>query len=155
MEPDLDLRAELLPPPVSRERLDELCREIERIAELVLAGAESADAEISAFNATTGHTYSASDFAEYDGSQNLISFATTAARPPRAPVAGLTRDELVGIVRKLLAGDAESDHWLRLLEAHVPHPRVSDLIFHPPSGPRDPSAERIVDEALAYRPIAL
>ncbi|MFH8803983.1 hypothetical protein ACH4F6_31070 [Streptomyces sp. NPDC017936] len=51
--------------------------------------------------------------------------------------------------------DPESDCCLRLLEANVSHPRVSDLVFHPSEAPADVSAERIVDEALTYRPIAL
>jgi hypothetical protein len=41
------------------------------------------------------------------------------------------------------------------LEANVPHPRVSDLIFHPPAELQDASAEQIVSEAFKYRPITL
>ncbi|MDH6279827.1 hypothetical protein M2280_001036 [Prescottella agglutinans] len=151
----MDLRAQLLPPPVSRQRLDELCREISRIAELVLCGSESAGREITAFNARTGHDYAAHDFAEYGGSRTLAEFALEAARPARPRIADITTDELVEIVRRLLTGDPESDYYLRLLEANVSHPRVSDLIFYPPTELGDASAEQIVDEALAYRPIAL
>jgi hypothetical protein len=101
----VDLRAELPPPQVSEQRLDEPCREISRIAE------------------------------------------------PR--IVDITTDELVEIVRRVLAGDPESDYYLRLLEANVSHPRVSDVIFYPPAELRDASAEQIVDEILGYRPIAL
>ncbi|MEU6655724.1 hypothetical protein ABZ904_41775 [Streptomyces sp. NPDC046900] len=59
------------------------------------------------------------------------------------------------IVRRLLAGDPESRYFLRFLEANVSHPRVSDLIFHPPAKLPDASADQIVDEALRHRPIAL
>ncbi len=151
----VDLRAELVPPLVSRQRLDELCREIQRIADLVVCGAESTDEEIRAFNARTGHDYSAVDFAEYGGSRSLVEFALEAARPARPRIADITTDELVEIVRRLLAGAPESDYYLRLLKANVSHPRVSDLIFHPPAELRDASAQQIVDEALGYRPIAL
>ncbi|MFE0462783.1 hypothetical protein ACFW1A_26370 [Kitasatospora sp. NPDC058965] len=151
----MDLRAELMPPPVSRQRLDELGAEIVRIADLVVCGAGTRDEEIAAFNARTGHDYGALDFAEYDGGRDLVEFALEAARPARPRVADVTADELVEIVRKILAGDPESDFYLRLLEANVTHPRVGDLIFRPPAGLRDASAERIVDEALRYRPIAL
>ncbi|MFJ9523660.1 hypothetical protein ACIRPK_36205 [Kitasatospora sp. NPDC101801] len=151
----MDLRAELLPPSVSRQRLDELSREIERIAEVVLVGDESVDDEIKAFNAKTGHDYVALNFAEYDSSRSLGEFALEAARPARPRIADVTTDELVEVVRRILAGDPECDYYLRLLEANVPHPRVSDLIFHPPVELRDGSAEQIVDEALSYRPIAL
>ncbi|MFE0460397.1 hypothetical protein ACFW1A_14235 [Kitasatospora sp. NPDC058965] len=140
---------------MSQQRQDELSREIVRIADLVLRGAENADEEIAAFNARTGHDYVALDFAEYDASRDVAEFALEAARPARPRIADVTTDELVEIVRRILAGDPESDYYLRLLEANVTHPRVSDLIFHPPAGLRDASAEQIVDEALRYRPIAL
>jgi hypothetical protein len=72
---------------------------------------------------------------------------------PRVP--GITRDELAEIVRRLQAADPETDYYLRLLEANVAHPGVSDLIYHPPAELRQASAEQIVDTALSYRPIAL
>ncbi|MFB7056952.1 hypothetical protein ACFCXT_28020 [Streptomyces vinaceus] len=151
----MDLRPELLPPPVSKQRLDELRAEVEQIAELLVARPEVVGEAIEAFNAMTGHEYVALDFAEYDGSRSLEEFAREAARPGRPVVADITRDELVEIVRRLMTASEESDHYLRLLEANVSHPRVSDLIFHPSSILQDPSAEQIVDEALNYRPIAL
>ncbi|KPI31507.1 hypothetical protein OV450_7160 [Actinobacteria bacterium OV450] len=151
----VDLRPELLPPPVSRQRLDELCAEVERIADLLETRREAAGEAITAFNAVTAHDYEALDFAEYDGSRSLEEFAREAARPARPVVSDITRDELVEIVRRLLLADPESDHYLRLLEANVSHPRVSDLVFHPSYNLRGASAEQIVDEALTYRPIAL
>ncbi|MFJ4007533.1 hypothetical protein ACIPWL_29340 [Streptomyces sp. NPDC090023] len=151
----MHLRPELTPPPVSRQRLDELCAEVERIADLLDARPEAAGEAITAFNTTTGHHYHALDFAEYGGSRSLENFAREAARPARPVVTDITRDELVEIVRRLLTADPESDYFLRLLEANVSHPRVSDLVFHPSDDLKDASAERIVDEALKYRPIAL
>ncbi|WP_330462085.1 hypothetical protein OIB37_35055 [Streptomyces sp. NBC_00820] len=151
----MDLRPELLPPPVSRQRLDELCVEVKRIADLMEAGAEMADEAIAAFNAMTGHDYVALDFAEHDGSRSLEEFAREAARPARPVVADITRDELVEIVRRLLMAASESDYYLRLLEANVSHPRVGDLVFHPSDNLQGASAEQMVDEALKYRPIVL
>jgi hypothetical protein len=151
----VDLRPELLPPPVSRQRLDELSCEIDRIAALVADRSGDADDAIRAFNAMTGHDYEAFDFIEYYGRSNVEEFAREAARSACLPVAGITRDELVEIVRRVLVASPESDYYLRLLEANVPHPGVSGLIFHPPEDLQDASAEEIVDEALKYRPIAL
>lgn len=148
-------RAELLPPPVSRQRLEELCAEVERIAGLLEAGAEVAGEAIAAFNAMTGHEYGALDFAEYDGSGSLEEFAREAARPARPRVADITRDELVEIVRRLLMAAPDSSYYLRILETNVAHPGVSDLVFHPSDNSQDASAEQIVDEALQYRPIVL
>ncbi|MGW2781257.1 hypothetical protein ACWC3X_08420 [Streptomyces populi] len=151
----MDLRLKLLPPPVSRQWLDELCAEVERIADLLEARPEAAGEAIAAFNAMTGHDYVALDFAEYYGSRSLEEFGREAARPARPMVADIARDELVEIVRRLLKADPESDCYLRLLEANVSHPRVSDLVFHRLDNLRAASAEQIVDEALKYRPIAL
>ncbi|MFJ4192238.1 hypothetical protein [Kitasatospora sp. NPDC089509] len=151
----VDLRVELRPPSVSQQQLAGLSHEILRIADPVLCGSENTHAEITAFNARTGHDYAVLDFTEYDGSRDLADFALEAARPARPRIADVTTDELVEIVRRILAGDPETDYYLRLLEANVTDPRVSDLIFHPPAGLRDASAEQIVAEALRYRPIAL
>lgn len=140
---------------MSRQRLDELCAEVERIADLLEARPEAASEAIAAFNATTGHDYEPLAFAEYYGSRSLEEFAREAARPARPVVADITRDELVEIVRRLLMAAPESDYYLRLLEANVSHPRVSDLLFHPADALKDASAEQIIDEALKYRPIAL
>ena len=70
------------------------------------------------------------------------------------------RDELVGLVRLIQAGDgseAEIDAALGLLARRVPRPRVSGLIFWPQHEgfDRDLTAEEIVAAALAYRPFAL
>ncbi|MFD0276083.1 hypothetical protein ACFVHB_19540 [Kitasatospora sp. NPDC127111] len=152
---DVELRAELSPPPVSPARLDDLCREIDRIAELVLTGAQEAPAAIAAFNAATGHAYRAPDFAEYDGSRSREDFAREAARPSWPRVPGITRAELAEIVRRILAVDPECGFYLRLLEANVPNPAVSDLLFRPPAALADATVEQLVDAALRHRPIAL
>uniref|UniRef100_A0AAU2VG66 Uncharacterized protein n=1 Tax=Streptomyces sp. NBC_00003 TaxID=2903608 RepID=A0AAU2VG66_9ACTN len=151
----MDLRPELLPPPVSRQRLDELCSEIERIADLLASSPEAADEAIAAFNVRTGHDYEALDFAEYDGSRSREEFAREAARLAHPVLADVSRDELVEIVRRVLMASPESGYYLRLLEANVSHPRVGDLLFHPSDALEDASAEQIVDEALKYRPFVL
>ncbi|MFD3842934.1 hypothetical protein ACFWWC_42965 [Streptomyces sp. NPDC058642] len=151
----VDLRAELLPPPVSRQRLHALCADVERIAGLLEAGAEAAGEAIAAFNATTGHDYQVLDFAEYAGCRSAEEFAREAARPARPRVADVTRDELVEIVRRALMATPDSSYYLRFLEANMAHPGMSDLVFHPSDNLHDASAEQIVDEALQYRPIAL
>ncbi|GAA4839845.1 hypothetical protein GCM10023235_14090 [Kitasatospora terrestris] len=144
-----------MPPLVSRARLDEVCGDILRIADLVRLRDAGADQEIRAFNARTGHDCSALDFVEYEGSRDLAAFALEVARPAWPRVADISTDELVEIVRRILDGDPETDYYLRLLGANVVHPRGGGLIFHPPAGLRGASAELIVAEALGYRPFAL
>jgi hypothetical protein len=46
------------------------------------------------------------------------------------------------------SSDYEVDEAVRSLQAAVPHPRVTDLVFH---DDRDLTAEQVVDEVLAYR----
>lgn len=152
----MDLRAELLPPPVSPERLAEVAREIERIEDLAGSGGPTEEA-VAAFNERTGHDYLLSDFVRYDASRDLEEFAREAARPARPRVADITREELVEIVRRVDADPAgeDTDYYLRLFDCNTPHPRACDLLFHPPAGLEDAPPERIVDAALAYRPIAL
>ncbi|MER6003844.1 bacteriocin immunity protein [Nonomuraea angiospora] len=152
----MELRPELLPPPVSQERQEQLGSEIDRIAELIETGRliEAREA-VAAFNRQTGHSYEPSDFAAYWESQDLEEPARDAARPERPKVSDITREELAEIVRRIMEVDPDSDYYLRLLEANVLHPRVSNLIFWPPEELQDATAEEIVEAALSYRPIAL
>ncbi|MEU4094405.1 bacteriocin immunity protein [Streptomyces sp. NPDC026673] len=152
----MDLRPELLPPPVDPERLTQVAREIERIADLAGSGGPAEEA-VAAFNERTGHTYLPSDFAWYHASRGLEEFAREAARPARPRVADVTREELVEIVRRITADPAgeDADYYLLLFDCNTLHPRACDLIFRPPAGLEDASPGRIVDAALAYRPIAL
>ncbi|MEQ4725362.1 bacteriocin immunity protein [Nonomuraea sp. B19D2] len=87
--------------------------------------------------------------------QDLEELARDAARPERPKVSDITREELAEIVRRIMEANPDSDYYLRLLEANVLHPRVSDLIFWPPEELQDATAEEIVEAALRYRPIAL
>jgi hypothetical protein len=66
-----------------------------------------------------------------------------------------SREELIHIVQQLIDAtlpEEEEDRLLEELKASVLHPRVSNLIYY-----SDPqlTAEEVVDQALAYRPIEL
>ncbi|MFD5390589.1 hypothetical protein ACFWMG_37845 [Streptomyces sp. NPDC127074] len=152
----MDLRSELVAPAVPTARLEEISREIERISELARRG-ERAGAEdaVKAFNDKTGHRYALLDFVDYGGWRSLEDFAREAARPAWPKVPDITRDELVELVRRILTADPEADYYTRLLEVNVPHPRVIDMIFHPPAELLNASAEDIVDAALRYRAIVV
>ncbi|MBC6461151.1 hypothetical protein, partial [Actinomadura sp. HBU206391] len=128
----MELRPELLPPPVSPRRLAEVSHEIERISRL-LDDREAAEAAIAAFNETTGHAYDASAFADYWRARSLEDFATEASRPAYPRVPDITRDELVEIVRRIQAADPDMGYFLLLLEVNVTYPAVSDLIYWPPA----------------------
>lgn len=71
----------------------------------------------------------------------------------------MTRAEAASLVQRIMeadyASDDEADSWLNRLDRALACPTgyVSDLIFWPPE--RELSADEVVDQALAYRPIAL
>lgn len=70
---------------------------------------------------------------------------------------GLTRTELIALVEQISTPGPDDDELaelLELLEANVPHPTPSELIFYGPGG-REMSAAEVVDTALAYKPIIL
>ncbi|MDA3647538.1 hypothetical protein LZ318_34290 [Saccharopolyspora indica] len=67
----------------------------------------------------------------------------------------LDREELVQIVRRLQEAEGserEQERLLEVLQANVPDPHVSDLIYWPMS---TLAPEEIVDRALAYKPFTL
>ncbi|MFD7230756.1 e9imm peptide [Streptomyces sp. NPDC059881] len=69
----------------------------------------------------------------------------------------MSRDEAIPLVQRLMSADtadeAEADAMLAALERGLGCPHISDYTFWD----SDPelSAEKIVDRALAYKPIAL
>ncbi|HEY9327271.1 MAG TPA: e9imm peptide [Streptomyces sp.] len=71
----------------------------------------------------------------------------------------MSRAEAVALVQRIMDADhvseEEANGWLDMLDRALACPtgHVSDLIFWP--GKRDLSAAEVVDQALAYRPIAL
>jgi len=152
----VDLRPELLPPTVGQGRIDEISAEITRVADLVHQGLRSdAETAVAVFNANAGHDYGIGDFLEYDGARSLEEFAREAARPAWPRVRDVMRSELIEIVRRVQAGDPDSDYFLLLLRANTPHPHITNLIFYPPAELADADAAAIVDAALAYHAIAL
>jgi hypothetical protein len=73
--------------------------------------------------------------------------------------AEMSRAEAVALVQRIMdadcASEEEVDRWLDILDRALACPtgHVSGLIFWPPE--RELSADEVVDQALAYRPIAL
>lgn len=69
----------------------------------------------------------------------------------------MSRDEAVVLVRRIMdcdyANDAQLVEWFESLRRDLGCPHISDLIFWPEGG--EASAEGVVAQALAYRPIAL
>jgi len=148
------MRAEFRIPDVDRERLVDLACRIDLISDMLEAG-EDASGHITAFNQLTGHGYGPDWFVHYWESRDVQDAAMEAALPPPARIADITRAELVWLVRQIQRADDHTGYYLRLFEANVTDPNATDLIFWPPPGFENASAEQIVDKALSYCPIAL
>ncbi|MFH8769943.1 hypothetical protein [Streptomyces sp. NPDC017958] len=155
----MELRRELLPPPVPADRPAEPGEEIDRIERLLCEDAEAGRRAVDAFNAATGCAYEPSAFLCRSASRDLEEFAPEAARPAGPRVPDITREELTEIVRRILAGcvsgNPDTDYYLSVLQTNVAHPRAADLLLHPPAHLREAPPERIVEALQAYRPIAL
>ncbi|MCU7820901.1 hypothetical protein [Kitasatospora sp. DSM 101779] len=148
----MDLRADLLPPPVPAERLAELAAVVAAIADLVLTGGPAAaQPAVDAFNRGTGHGCTVADFAACDGGRGADALTREAARPA---VRGTSRAEAAELVRRVWVAGPDTDWYLRVLRTALPHPHLLDLLFHSPAR-HAAAAEDVVDTALAYRPIAL
>ncbi|MDX3379573.1 e9imm peptide [Streptomyces sp. ME02-6991-2A] len=69
----------------------------------------------------------------------------------------MSREEALLLVQRLLnaddVGEAEGDEIVEALERGLACPHISDYIYW--DADPEPNAERIVDRALAYKPIAL
>jgi hypothetical protein len=157
----VDLRPELLPAPVAPERIAQLAAAITRIADLLDRGEPCSDV-ITAFNADTGGEYTPHDFHVYDEWGSAETFAHLAARPRYPRVPDITREELVEIARRIMAGpgpqagDPDADWYTLLFDTNITRPGASALIFDPPAGlGPDPTPQQIVATALDYRPTAL
>ncbi|MBW3595988.1 MAG: bacteriocin immunity protein [Planctomycetes bacterium] len=64
----------------------------------------------------------------------------------------LSREELVEAVRRIMEVEGEEgelEELLDVVQANVPHPAVTDLIYWPPEG-KDVTPEEVVERALAH-----
>ncbi|AWB44915.1 hypothetical protein DCC85_12255 [Paenibacillus sp. CAA11] len=129
-----------------------LKREIEHIETLLEEG-QGAEEEIQAFNELTGRTYDAYIFSHYWSAISLEDLIEEACQGEPTRIPDITREELVEIARRLQ--DEELSHgdtkfYMQLLEANVPMPEVSDLIYW-----EDLEPEQIIERAMAYESIRL
>ncbi|WP_334075959.1 MULTISPECIES: hypothetical protein [Paenibacillus] len=129
-----------------------LKQEIEQI-EAILDEGKDAGKEMAAFNEATGRNYDVYVFANYWRSMSLEDLVEEACSPEPRRVPDITREELVEIVRRLQDSEishGESMFCLQLLEANVPMPGVSDLVYW-----EDLEPEEIIERAMSYEPIRL
>ena len=149
----MELRDALVRRPVTPEQRVAVGEAILWIEELVDCG-DDATTAVETLNETTGHSFGLDDFRFHCGAPDRQALIERACASPPVRLPDVTRDELVEIVRHILA-DPTDDWYIEAFERNTVMPGVSGLIFYPPPELRDATAEEIVDAALAYRPIAL
>lgn len=76
------------------------------------------------------------------------------------PEGWMSRDELIDLVRRIMAAEGESqeeaDDLVDLFADNVPHPEAEDLIFYPEKHfGREPTPGEVVYRALSYKPLQL
>jgi hypothetical protein len=160
----MELRPELIPVSITDARRDAVRDRIRRIESALDAG-ENTDGLIREFNEFTGREYSEDMFRNYWRSIDLEDFVRQAARPRPIPVPGVTRAELVEVVRRAMPqnGDPDYEAYMEIFDANVPLPCASGLIFWPSDyepgtntwgggrqmGEYDPTPEQIIEWALS------
>ncbi|MGI5238612.1 hypothetical protein [Dactylosporangium sp. CA-139066] len=149
----MELRDALVRRPVMPERRAAIAEAILRIEELVDRGGD-ATAAVETLNEMTGHSFGLDEFRYHREAPDPEALIEWACAPPPVRLPDVARDELVEIVRRILA-DPTNDWYIEAFERNTVMPGASGLIFHPPAELRAATAEEIVDAALAHRPIAL
>lgn len=161
----MDLRPELMPPV-----LDEVL--VARLAQLAAAidGARPGEweDELLEFNRLAGTDIPFAHFQGIYGGEDHADWVRRVLNRERVrPVSGVTREELVEVVRRCLPQSGywdQRDAWMAILDANVPRPRASNLLFYPPDydestntwgggrrmGEYNPTPDQIVDWALGF-----
>jgi hypothetical protein len=98
----MELRDALRRRPVTHDRQVAIGEAILRIEELV-DGGDDATAAIARLNEMTGHAFGPDDFHYHCGVSDREQLVEWACAPPSVRLPDVTRDELVEIVRRVLA----------------------------------------------------
>jgi hypothetical protein len=149
----VELRDALRHRPVTPERRLAIAEAVLQIEQLVDRG-EDVTVAIETLNEMTGHSFGPDDFHYHCGAPDREELVEQACAPPPVRLPDVTRNELVEIVRRILA-DPTDDWYIAAFESNTEMPGASGLIFYPPPELGNATAEEIVDAALAHRPIAL
>ena len=160
----MELRPELMPPALDEALVARLARLADR-----LDGARpgQCDGELAEFNRLAGTDIPLADFQGIYGGEDHEDWVRRVLYAQRIkPVPGVTRAELVEVVRRAMPQNEVFDQheaYMAVFDANVPLEGASNLIFYPPDydpatntwggggpmGEYDPTPEQIVEWALA------
>lgn len=160
----LELRPELQPPVLDQDTVHHLATLAAQIDGAHPGQWEDALAE---FNSLAETTLTFADFQGiYGGEEHATWVRRILIRQRVRAVPGVTHHELVEIARRAMPahGDRQSEAFMAILDANVPRPAASNLIFYAPDydvatntwgggrpmGEYDPTPEQVVDWALSH-----
>lgn len=158
----MELRPELQPKPVD-ERLARTLADL--AAQLDGARPGEGDEWLEEFHRLAGTSIPLDQFQGIYGAEEHIDWVRRLLGEQTAqPVAGVTREELIEVVRRAMPqnGHCDAEAYMAVFDANVPRQDASSLIFFPPDfdaasntwgggrmiGEYDPTPEQIVDWAL-------
>jgi len=163
----MELRPELMPPVLDEELIARLAR---LAASIDGARPGEWEDELAEFNRLAGTDIPFSHFQGiYGGEDHADWVRRVLYHETIRPAPGVTRDELIEVVRRCLPQNGYWDllrAYMAILDANVPRQRASNLLFYPPDydcatntwgggrpmGEYDPTPEQIVDWALERDP---
>jgi hypothetical protein len=129
------IRAALLPKPLDPQTVMRLAGLADRIVEMHNAGRDPA-ALIATYNAATGQQTGVSDFTAAWRGEGTETFVERTLRAPPRRRPDVTDDDLWEVIAHVVGPCIEEGrmselaYWLAFLDCHLPHPAISDLIFH-------------------------
>lgn len=128
----MEIRHDLMPPVLD----ESLVSRLTKLAEEIDCGQpEQAQSQLTEFNREAMTALEFIDFQGIYGGQTHDTWVRKVlAKPYERRVVGVTKQELVELVRRVMEGDGadhEVEFWLSMLEINIPNERISDLIFWP------------------------
>jgi hypothetical protein len=147
----MELRPELMPPALDKALITRLARLADRLDG---AAPGQCDDEILEFNQLAGTTIPLVEFQGiYGGEDHEDWVRRVLYQLSLAPIADISRLEMVEIVSRVMACGEDHDFYLELFLINCMHPSGSDLIFWPNLVPqlpqdREPTAEEIAELAI-------
>ena len=129
---DMDLRKELLPPPLD----ESLVRQLAELAEQLdgcRSDRQNCRELLRQFHQLTGLSLTLRDF-HFSGAISADSFVREMVTAPPQRDKEITDDELLEIIRRIIEADGSEhqlNYWLELLAVNIPNRQISDLIYWP------------------------
>lgn len=159
----MELRPELMPPTLDEEKVARLAKLADQIDGAAPGQWED---DLAKFNRLAGTGLKFEDLQGIYGAEDYEDYVRRVLHDWTVkPADGVTREELAEVVRRSMprSGYADREAYMAVLDANVPSPKASNLIFYPPDydaatntwgggrqmGEYDPTPEQIVEWALS------